>query len=337
MSRLIQQGADPTIICHRIGGEKFSSLGYAILKDRKRSAKMTGLLLSVSHCDPDSIVCHDAYPATEGTPRLPSRTALLLAIEGEDLSTMNLLIRYGARVNLPTRYNTRLTPLQKASEIGNIEIVKLLIQHGAELNAPPAKKRGGTALQLAVSKGFFSVLELLLRHGADLDAPGSQFGGLSALERASKNGRLDVVRYLLNVVSRSKIVRVNQVRSSVSLAKDNGHIPLSELLAEYLEAPEFRDVPEVNIPAQNAFSMVHSERPFARTSNSPRVSDWYDSDNNLGTVDWNEFTNFDGQMLPNSGTSGDLSLMPTGNNGYPTDYGPGFSPIENMGLPSPIF
>ncbi|KAL8718362.1 MAG: hypothetical protein Q9225_004488 [Loekoesia sp. 1 TL-2023] len=266
ISRLLQRGANPTIISHGTRHGLVNSLGYAILEDKRSSTRVLDLFFSQRRYDPDSIV-FTSFEERSRAGAWPRMTALLLAVKIQDVTTIESLIRYGANVNLPARGAVKRTPLQQASEVGNIQIFELLIRYGAEVNAPPADRRGATALQLAAAKGYARIVQLLLSQGTVVDAPGSKTNGLSALECASQNGRLDVVQILLNAGAGSKIGNAGQVRSSMSLAKSSGHFPISDLLAGHLEAQNWRDVPQpVEHEEPNLSIDVRSEK-----SEAPRL------------------------------------------------------------------
>jgi ankyrin repeat protein len=58
------------------------------------------------------------------------------------MKAVQLLLDAGANV-----YGTgvnKVTPLQRASETGNIDLIKTLLNAGADINGPPAAKRGST-------------------------------------------------------------------------------------------------------------------------------------------------------------------------------------------------
>ncbi|KAI1452183.1 hypothetical protein F4805DRAFT_463019 [Annulohypoxylon moriforme] len=124
-------------------------------------------------------------------------TALLRAVLRQDLAVLELLIEYGADINLSATPRIRRTPLQKAAEFGAVEVVQFLLNRGADVNASPTQHSGGTALQLAAIKGYVGIIELLLKKGADISAKGALLNGRTALEGAAEHGRLDTVALLM--------------------------------------------------------------------------------------------------------------------------------------------
>ena len=325
ISRLLQRGANPTIISHEVKvARRFAmvnSLGYAILRDEGSNIRLLDSFFSRSRCDPDNIVC-ESFKEIHQTQAPPRMTALLLATKIKDVTTIESLIRYGANVNLPARGAVKRTPLQQASEAGSIQIVQLLIQYGAKINGPPADRGGATALQAAATHGYAAIIELLLEKGAVVDAPGSKTNGLSALECASQNGRLDVVQMLLNAGAGSKIGNASQVHSSMSLAKGSGHFPISDLLADHLKAQKWSDTPEPVDHEEPNFSLdIRSEGsavPAAGDMDSSAKLDFNDFiDFNLNnpsnldnTIDFSSSIKSNEQMLLEDGMTQDQFLVP---------------------------
>ncbi len=354
ISRLLQRGANPTIISHEVKLARkhamVNSLGYAILRDEGSNIRVLDSFFSQNRCDPDSIACESFRD--EHQYRAPSRmTALLLAIKIKDVTTIESLIRYGANVNLPARGAVKRTPLQQASEVGSIRIVKLLIRYGAKVNAPPADRGGATALQLAAAHGYAAIVELLLEKEAVVDAPGSKTNGLSALECASQNGRLDVVQMLLNAGAGSKIGNASQVHSSISLAKGSGHFPTSDLLADHLKAQNWRDAPQLVEHEEPKFSMdITSEGstvPAAGDMDSSAKLDFNDfidfnnlnNPSNLDTaIDFSSSINSNEQMLLEDGMNQNQSLVPGYSDSLFNDNGfastPSFDDLDDLWSPT---
>ena len=129
--------------------------------------------------------------------------------------------------------------MQKAAELGNLDIVDILVNRGADVNAPAAARGGGTALQLAVVGCYISVACRLLSLGADVNAPGSTADGRTALEAAAENGRLDMAQILFNAGAGSRRSDRGHVTNAIALAKGNGHFGVCDLLEGHLD-PETR-------------------------------------------------------------------------------------------------
>ena len=212
--------------CHY--GSLISPFGCAIVEEQVSSAESIELFLQKG-CNPDGIVSQ-----TEDWRLLLRVTALLAAVGTRNISKVELLIRYGADVNLPARGPVKRTPLQRAAEIGSIDVVELLVHNGAEVNAPAAERGGGTALQFAAIGGYFPIACTLLNLKADVDAPASKVNGRTALEGAAEHGRLDMVKFLLNKGAGSGGKDHAQFVRAIALARDNGHIPICDLLETQL-------------------------------------------------------------------------------------------------------
>ena len=217
------RGSGDEIVYRRWGDA--SPFGFSIFKEGDGAAGFTELFLLRGYC-PNSIVS-EIFNSLEVNIRT---TAFLAAIGTGNSSTVELLIRYGADINLPAQGRVKRTPLQRAAEIGSREIVELLINRGANVNAPAAARGGGTALQLAAIGGYIPVAYMLLDRGADVDAPSSKVNGRTALEGAAENGRLDMVQLLLNKGAGCSGKDQAQFARAKALADENEHFSVVDLL-----------------------------------------------------------------------------------------------------------
>lgn len=155
-------------------------------------------------------------------------TALLAAICLKDCQKVQLLLNAGADVNWPATRGVKRTPLQKAAEVGVLELVQLLLDNGALVNAPPAERGGATGLQLAAIGGFVGIAELLLIDGADANAPAARVYGRTALEGAAEYGRIDMLKLLINA---GAIFCDSEYERARQFAKENGHMATWRYLA----------------------------------------------------------------------------------------------------------
>ena len=187
--------------------------------------------------DPNSIIDESTQPDVGMCSR---ETPLLVAIETKHVPLLQLLIDYGASVNLAAGGGIKKTPLQKAAQLGCLEVVQFLLRCGARVNAPPAHRGGATALQFAAIQGFGGIVELLLQNGADVNAPGANILGRTALEGAAEDGRVDTVRILLEAGACREMDQIEQYESSVQFATKNGHVHVVELLNAYDPRREMR-------------------------------------------------------------------------------------------------
>jgi len=113
---------------------------------------------------------------------------------GAKRQTVELLLKAGADVNAQGGHFGNA--LQAASVEGELDIVKLLLKAGAEVNAQGGYY--GNALQAASAarEGKRQTVELLLKAGAEVNAQGGFYG--NALQAASSAGNREVVELLLN-------------------------------------------------------------------------------------------------------------------------------------------
>ena len=213
------------------GNSKLTAFGYAIFGEKE---DITEYLLQYG-CDPNSIVFR------HNDIRSSAVTAIVAAITTRRISMVELLINHRAKVNFSTLGPIKRTPLQKAAELGDVEIVTLLINNGAEVNAPAAYAGGGTSLQLAAIGGYIPVACKLLNHKADVNAPGSKLNGRTALEGAAEHGRLDMIKLLLNAGAGSRCGDEEQVANAIALAREYGFFYICDLLESHFHRRKGQD------------------------------------------------------------------------------------------------
>jgi ankyrin repeat protein len=207
-----------------------SALGYAIQEDNSDNLWIVQALLN-SGAGPNSIVTNSFDPFEN----FETRTALLEAINRNNLAMVKKLIMEGADVNPGARGDIFITPLQAAAKKGSIDIVYLLLEHGADVNAPPHYRHGATALQFAAIGGYTGIALLLLEKGAHVNALPAQIDGRTALEGAAEHGRKDMVRILL--IARARIIGIGgeQYERALKFASKNGQDSTCRLLEKYKE------------------------------------------------------------------------------------------------------
>eukprot|EP00913_Durusdinium_trenchii_P031454 g29449.t1 len=120
-----------------------------------------------------------------------TRTELISACEGGDLSTVQQLLRESAEINATD--STGRSPLMFAAQAGHVEVMELLLQRQADLNLRNCA--GHTCVMFAVGGGikvnnqheraqqYLRAVQLLLDEGAPVNGVTSY--GLSALMLAS--------------------------------------------------------------------------------------------------------------------------------------------------------
>jgi uncharacterized protein len=110
-------------------------------------------------------------------------TALLWAVQADDLAMAKALLKAKANPDLPNRYG--ITPLWMAALNRSPEMVKLLLKSGA--NARATLPNGETALMIAGRAGDPVTIRLLLEAGADANASESLLGETALMWAASEN------------------------------------------------------------------------------------------------------------------------------------------------------
>ena len=198
----------------------YSPLGIAVRWDKSSDLWIVRLLLC-GGADPNEFINNDG------------RTALLLAIEENNLPVVKYLIAAGAKANPMVSLGIQPTPLQLAVEKGRMEIIHILLDHGADVNAPPSNKRGATALQFAAIGGYTGVAQLLIQRGADVNAAPAKIDGKTALEGAAEYGRIDMLQLLL--YSGVLIIGTGsaQYERARELALMKGHRAVVRMLEKY--------------------------------------------------------------------------------------------------------
>lgn len=216
-------------------GQIATPFGHAIASQQENLIEFLEVFLQ-NGCNPNDVVAETGRDWSSKRTPVSRTTALLAAIGTQNISTVELFIQFGADINFPARGRIKRTPLQRAAEVGSLDIVELLINHGANVHAPAAERAGGTALQLAAIGGYIPIACKLLSLKADPNAPASKVNGRMALEGAAEHGRLDMVQLLLNGGAASRPSDEREVANAIAFAKDNGHIPICDLLDSHLSS-----------------------------------------------------------------------------------------------------
>jgi len=110
-------------------------------------------------------------------------TALHWAVRGDDLATVELLVKAGANASATNRYS--ITPLWLAATNGNAAITRALLKAGADPNAPGPD--GETVLMVAARAGSANVVTALLDHGVNVNATESWQGQTALMWAAAEN------------------------------------------------------------------------------------------------------------------------------------------------------
>jgi ankyrin repeat protein len=132
-------------------------------------------------------------PSTVNVPEADGTTALHWAVRGEDLETVELLLRGGADPRASNRYG--VTPLSVAALNGNAALVERLLGAGADPNTTRAE--GETVLMTAARAGSAAAVRVRLARGADVHAR-EQWLGQTALMLAAAENHAGVINVLVD-------------------------------------------------------------------------------------------------------------------------------------------
>ncbi len=134
-------------------------------------------------------------------------------IQIKNFKIAQLLIKYGAKVNMPIRrMNSEL--ISKSSN-GDLKSVKIAILIGADINAKD--EDGYTVLMNASYKGYLEIVKYLIFKGADVKTERHSYDEwATALTLALRRGNLEIAKYLI-----SKGADVNY---PLIIAADNGKL-----------------------------------------------------------------------------------------------------------------
>jgi len=186
-------------------------------------------------------------------------TALLWAVQWDDLETADLLIRAGAHVDVANDYG--VTPLWMAATNGSAAMIEKLLNAGADPNSalPNGETvvmtaartgrvdavtallsrgarvdgaedvKGQTALMWALSERHLDVAEALIASGADVQARSTS--GFSPILFAARQGDLDAVKMLLDRGADVGETALDGT-SVLHMATVRGHVELVEFLLD---------------------------------------------------------------------------------------------------------
>ncbi|KAH4986651.1 hypothetical protein HBI49_115120 [Parastagonospora nodorum] len=240
---LLEHGADPNGFLSLEGqyGQNFTPFFFTIVEGARSSTSLMELFLNHGHksrafkCSPQSIVAelHGSKKGRSG----PMITALLAAVSTKSMSVVQLLSqREDAIIDLPASGRITRTPLQRAAEVGDLDLTKFFYGSGADINAPPAIMGGATAVQLAAKGGYTAIVLYLLSKGADVDAPRARIDGMTALEGAAAQGRIDVLSILLRAGAGSHGKDLVQFQRAIAFAEQERHFTNVQILKAYLQS-----------------------------------------------------------------------------------------------------
>ena len=135
-------------------------------------------------------------------------TALILAVEGGNMTAIRLLIKKGADVNIQNEVGD--TALILAVRRGNMTAVRLLIKKGADVNIQ--NEVGDTALMSAVRYRNMTAVRLLIKKGADVNIQAENGDSAYTLAKQREMRRL---MELLEPFTDKSVVRLSRFQHNV--------------------------------------------------------------------------------------------------------------------------
>src|SRR5262245_55068643 len=170
---------------------RFAAVVVALLASATAHAAARAVTLIDAVKTGDLAAVRTVLPQTDvNAGQVDGTTALHWAVHLDNLQAVDLLIKAGAKVDVPNRY--RMTPLALACVNGNAGIVERLLKAGAQ--AASVFPTGETPLMTAARSGHTSAAKVLLAHGADVNAA---FEGQTALMWAASRGDVSMIKTLL--------------------------------------------------------------------------------------------------------------------------------------------
>lgn len=138
-------------------------------------------------------------------------TPLTVALKKSNIDMIELLLRYGAKPNMPNSYG--LTALVKSTACGYSEIVELLLEQGAN---PNLFSNGYSALIEASYYGYCDIIEILLNYGADINITNHR--NETSLINAVGSQHIDVIKLLIKK-GINPLITTNYNQSALDYAK----------------------------------------------------------------------------------------------------------------------
>jgi hypothetical protein len=218
--------------------EPLSPLGEAILAQDMDAVE---ILLADDGCNPQALVCYHGFSEDYDHKRgayLLRLSPLLAAIDVKNLRIVQLLVEKGAPVAPGPTQGLLRSPIQRAAEVGCLEIVKYLLSCNAPVDDAPFYS-GGTPLQLAARSGHETISNFLLENYADPNYPPAKGDGRSAFEAAAEWGRVNIMCLLVergtNLDLKFEDDMGSQYDRALRFAEENGH-PASKRFIQKLYA-----------------------------------------------------------------------------------------------------
>jgi uncharacterized protein len=159
-------------------------------------------------------------------------TQLIQAIGARDLEEVKHLIAEGVKVNYVNNTCSR-TAIEKASEVGELEIVRFLIESRANVNNYYERH----PLVIATDKNFIDISNLLIEAGAEVNLDPNE--DLTPLSNAVYFNSIELVKKLVEAGADVNAAG-DESRPALSVAGSYGHRETYEYLFPLVD-PELRE------------------------------------------------------------------------------------------------
>ncbi|KAF5974890.1 ankyrin protein [Fusarium coicis] len=156
--------------------------------------------------------------------------ALQRAADIGDLELVKYLLDRGANTNAKS---SGQTALQYAAMLGKIEIVKCLVEHGASINEEASPYYNATALGLAVANNRTQAAVFLVENGACVDTNPAHYEGFTCLQLAARFDNHHIVTCLVeNGATVNAAPATKRGATALQFAAINGNINMAVFLLE---------------------------------------------------------------------------------------------------------
>ncbi|PUU82691.1 ankyrin repeat-containing domain protein [Tuber borchii] len=129
----------------------------------------TALHKAIMWCDPKAVKPLHAAGADLGIANKRGRTAVLLALQYQEVGIMEFLVKNGANVNaqLPAGTGPDFTLLHGLVVPGGVRLVKLALEYGADPEVGDSERR--RPIDIAFERGFTGIVDILREASLPLD------------------------------------------------------------------------------------------------------------------------------------------------------------------------
>lgn len=170
--------------------------------------------------------------------------------EGNVELTRHLLEKDPGLINL--RNPDMLTPLNLASERGQVEVAALLLKMGADPSI--GDRENSQPIHLAAVSGSIPIVDILVEKGVDIDT--KDINLMTPLLFASSRGNVEMIRHLIDLGADVKAAN-NRGMTVLHMATIAGNVDLLTLLVDHGA--------RVNITSENGITPLHSAASYGRT------------------------------------------------------------------------